>query len=460
MKKFKKILTFVLPIFLLALIYIVPKQVYAASTAYSISTDFSQYTPNSTIKISYSGVSTKDWIGIYKQGTTPSSAAADAAYAWKYTSGASGTLSFTPNDFITAQYSPNKGNTLQPGNYKAVLLKNDGYTVAAQVNFTVIEDKLLYSFEVLSDMHISTKDTTFNSHLNSALKDIKNFAKNSSCIVANGDSVDEWSWDTYSLLRDTMYSNRVGLPYVYFNLGNHELMEDSHNANVNSASFQDEFNRYLYFANDINYNMNNSTNTSITHDKQTLPYYKQTVNGQHFIFLGSESDSDRDKAYLSDTQLNWLDEELYKVAKYENDQPVFVFLHQGLNNTVAGTKSGQDWGGVIQDSQLRFILNKYPNVIYFSGHSHWQLESQSTMYQDTATYGPTLGATMFNSASVGYLWSDAGSSINGSQGLHVEVYKDKVLVKGRNYLNQSWIPSAQFTVDMNAKYTSMHKYTY
>ena len=79
------------------------------------------------------------------------------------------------------------------------------------------------------------------------------------------------------------------------------------------------------------------------------------------------------------------------------------------------------------------------------------------MYQDKATYGGGIGATLFNSGSVTNLWSNNGEITGGSQGLHVKVYEDKVVVKGRDYANKKWISDAVFTINLKDKYDSLNK---
>ena len=49
-------------------------------------------------------------------------------------------------------------------------------------------------------------------------------------------------------------------------------------------------------------------------------------------------------AYLSDEQLNWFREKL--AEKRDENRPIYVFLHQGLIDTVAGTYEYQGWHGI------------------------------------------------------------------------------------------------------------------
>lgn len=142
---------------------------------------------------------------------------------------------------------------------------------------------------------------------------------------------------------------------------------------------------------------------------------------------------------MSTEQLDWLDAKLSERATL--DHPIFLFLHQPLMDTVAGSLKEQGWYGVNQDAELKEVLAKYPQAILFSGHTHWQLEAKHTMY-DGAGHMPT----MFNASSVGYLWTDEDEHLEGSEGLHVEIYKDRVVVKGRDFVAGEWIEGVEFTV--------------
>lgn len=50
-------------------------------------------------------------------------------------------------------------------------------------------------------------------------------------------------------------------------------------------------------------------------------------------------------------------------GRAEAEQPVFLFLHQPLINTVAGSLEAQNWYGVTQDKELRSILDKFPQTL-------------------------------------------------------------------------------------------------
>lgn len=428
-----------------------------SAASYKISVKLKQ-TPSNQINVvvTYSGASkaNKDWIGIYKKDTKPSEKASNAALAWAYVSGSSGTVTFTQNNFVSSEYSPQKGSILEDGIYKAVICKSDSYIVAASYEFTIGVGNPNFNFDVFSDSHIGSKSYDGAANLNNALNDIKTFAPNSNALVSNGDSVDQADWTNYTTLRDVYFKQKSGLPPVYFNLGNHELFDTVNPSNYFKTDFNTKFyNRFLYFSRDIHHNL---TGTTLASDNRSVPYYEEKVNNYHFIFLASESMNYKDKMDISSTQLQWLDNKLWHIANDEPHQPVFVFGHGALLNTVAGSYSSQKWNGVSDnaDSKLRFVLNKYPNVIYISAHSHWQLTSKNTMFEDKATYGNGVGATFINNGGLSNLYCDQNCGVSGSQGLHILVYKDnKVVIKGRDYSKKQWV--ARYTIDLKKHYQSL-----
>lgn len=171
---------------------------------------------------------------------------------------------------------------------------------------------------------------------------------------------------------------------------------------------------------------------------EAAPYHDHWLGGYHFIFLGSESPHPKD-CDLSAAQLEWLKECLAEEAS--PDRPVFVFLHQPLMDTVAGSMQSQGWFGVNQDAELKQVLSACPQAILFTGHTHWQLEAQRTMYD-----GQGVMPSMFNASSVAYLWTDGDEHLTGSEGLQVEIYHDRVTVRGRDFVKGTWIEGAEYTV--------------
>ena len=172
---------------------------------------------------------------------------------------------------------------------------------------------------------------------------------------------------------------------------------------------------------------------------EDVPYYDTWINDYHFIVLGNTVYEPGVRATIGDEQYAWLEE---KLAEDADGRPVFLFMHQGMKNTVSGTAESEKWWGINDDAKLRDLLKKYPNVFFFTGHTHSEMDSANSMY------GGGSSAALFNTGSVGDLWiPSTDTSIEGSQGLYVQVYADKVLVRGRDFVTGQWVASAQFVVN-------------
>lgn len=295
----------------------------------------------------------------------------------------------------------------------------DGVFVELDSGAAAKEEQPFYSFQVLSDTHITTDPGHIhNQHLRMALEDIKKTDPDSIGIFHVGDVTDNGEVAQY-VQYNTIVNSFDDIPYIYCVPGNHDLRNQTYDMAVD---------RFL-----------ENTNAP-------SGYYSKEVGDATFIFLVSQDldnwDLDRSAAHLRDDQLAFLKAELEKAA--DGMKPIFVFLHQPLYNTVSGSLPGQNWHGVDKDAELREILRQYPQVVFFTGHTHWELDSKSVMYA-----GNGEDATMFNDAAVGYLWTDDDTEKKGSQGFYVEVYADKLLVRGRDFVSEKWISGAQFIVDLS-----------
>lgn len=291
------------------------------------------------------------------------------------------------------------------------------------------DEKSSIDFEVVSDIHFALEDTHLASsdaktlhteHLKEMLKDFENVNKGKSTNtivvgdIANSGSEREWE-EANSLITNSSIINNV-----YYSLGNHDLYGGSYDNQVN----------YFY-----------------KYSKQDSVYYKVEIDGYTHVFLGSENSDSSVDAYISDEQLTWFD----NVMKEENDKdpnkPVFVYLHQSLYNTIAGSLEGQGWNGVTQDSALRNIIEKYKQIFFFNGHSHWDMNSERNHYKKD-----NLLPNIFNTASVAYLWDSynipTGEYLKGSQGYYLKVYDDCIYVLGRDFVNKKNISSACYKIEL------------
>ncbi len=114
------------------------------------------------------------------------------------------------------------------------------------------------------------------------------------------------------------------------------------------------------------------------------------IKGYPFIKLGMKGDRGYDG--YSDEDRAFLEEALERAARNYPDRPIFVFTHVPAYGTVYGSCDGEGgWGTQL----LTDILEKYPQVVIFSGHSHFPLGDPRSIAQGDFT-SINLGSTTYS----------------------------------------------------------------
>ena len=297
----------------------------------------------------------------------------------------------------------------------SLVIKNQNGPVNKDVKTAEIPDVDL-SFGVFGDVHENVDS------FQKAINDMYTINPGINALVLNGDSVDQGIEKQYESMKKIIDKNKDLLPNkIIKNIGNHEFF--NYDIEVNSKEQVQSFiNRYLDFAGE---------------DKV---YHDTWVNNYHFISLGSEDGNSETlnsvKAYISPEQQNWLKEKL--AEKYEKGKPIFVFLHQHLSN---GKNGG--WVGSDQADEVRQILDKYPEVILFTSHTHRDLTESSVVLDQPFT--------TIHTGAIHYTIIPDENSEGGRRnepyikGLYVEVNGNKVIVKGRDFKEKQWIFSKEIS---------------
>lgn len=296
-----------------------------------------------------------------------------------------------------------------------LFIKNQNSPVNKDIKIAEIPDVDL-SFGVFGDVHENVDN------FQKAINDMYTINPAINALVLNGDSVDQGIEKQYESMKKIIDKNKDLLPNkIIKNIGNHEFF--NYDIEVNSKEQVQLFiNRYLDFAGE---------------DKV---YHDTWVNNYHFISLGSEDGNSETlnsvKAYISPEQQNWLKEKL--AEKYEKGKPIFVFLHQHLSN---GKNGG--WVGSDQADEVRQILDKYPEVILFTSHTHRDLTESSVVLDQPFT--------TIHTGAIHYTIIPDENSEGGRRnepyikGLYVEVNGNKVTVKGRDFKEKQWIFSKEIS---------------
>lgn len=282
-------------------------------------------------------------------------------------------------------------------------------------NETSVSDADL-SFAVLGDVH----DNTDN--FQATVDELYSINPKMDALVLNGDTVDQGIDEQYDAMKKAIEKNAKKMPdTIIKNIGNHEF----YNYNMDTNSDEDIKNftdKYLDFAG------------------TEKVYHDTWINDYHFISLGSDNLSSEDlnttQASLSKTQLSWLKEKL--AENYVKGKPIFVFLHQPLSTDFFG----RQWYGIRQGDELKVILERYPEVIIFSSHTHKEFGDD--------TIQKNMPFTMVYTGAVGYTLIKDSSSDNGrkrdnsiNNAVYVEVKDDVVTLKERDIENHKWVSSEE-----------------
>ncbi len=276
----------------------------------------------------------------------------------------------------------------------------------------------ILTFAVISDIHAQID------RLKIALLDLANINKNYDVLILNGDIVDKGHAEEYDQVSSLLEEQNMILPKkIIKNIGNHEFYN---NNEPNEWPLNDILlTRYLNFA-----------------ERENV-YYDLWIKGYHFISLGSETtynkqvDPSSERANISEKQLLWLEKKI--ACKYTKKKPIFIFLHQPLDDTVIFTRKYHRFN-VNKDQEIKQIISKYPNTIYFCSHSHHTLTEAGNFYKNS------IGALFVDTSSIVNPVSlidgtrtTSKKKFESSEGIYVEVYKHKILIKGRDFFNKKWI---------------------
>ncbi|MGN0447406.1 MAG: metallophosphoesterase family protein [Acutalibacteraceae bacterium] len=126
---------------------------------------------------------------------------------------------------------------------------------------------------------------------------------------------------------------------------------------------------------------NKDAKTAINHIKafkevtKESPWTHYVVNGYHFIGASPNYGSMSAGYRLTS---RWLARELEKASEASEGKPIFVMTHNQPFNTCYGS---DEWG----DKTLNKVLEKYPNVVSLSGHSHYSILDERSIWQGEYT---------------------------------------------------------------------------
>ena len=128
--------------------------------------------------------------------------------------------------------------------------------------------------------------------------------------------------------------------------------------------------------NGLDYSKKNNIEKQKLFEEKTKekPFTHKIINGYHFINWSCENAS----LYNPINDHSWFEKQIEIALKNNDKKPIFVTTHFPPQNTVYGS---EEWG----EENLNKYFEKYPQIINFSGHSHFSLIDERSIYQKDYT---------------------------------------------------------------------------
>lgn len=248
-------------------------------------------------------------------------------------------------------------------------------------------------FAVISDVHIRNATEKNSEKFKKALNIINREAPDSDALIIAGDLTDNGyasEYDVFNNIYDS-YGNKSSQMLAV--MGNHDYW--------NGLSAKGAQNRF--------------------EDKIGVEIRShEVIEGHSFIQVSTEGGATHGE--FSKELAQWLEGELESASSANPNKPIFLTVHQHIKDTVYGS---DDWG----NEALYDVIKDYPQVVTFSGHSHYPLNDERSINQ--------RDFTSVGTSSLSYTELESGK-INGSvppnasdfsQGLIVRVKDDEVNIE-------------------------------
>ena len=369
-----------------------------------------------------------------------------------------GTVKPTPTTYTITNTLSNATNSNtatsieENSSYSAIINANNGYTISSivvkmggidisstavsnnSINISKVTGNIvitaiatqnaLYSFGVMSDIHIpsdETSDTVYGSKyqgitkFTNAINKLKDTDIDFLCTT--GDLTTYGNGTQYNNVVNIV--NNLNKPFYSCN-GNHDMVYN----NTNDAKWN------TYF----DHNMN----------------YVFTKNNDVFIFMNlTTSGTTIDTPYT--TNVDWLETQL---NNYKNKR-VFLFMHLPLTG-YAGLKTNEKYGFSdvsTEDERILSLLKQHLNVHCFSGHTHYTFELQEDYPDIIVSKLDYYNISLIHVPSLTQPRNKAGNMTDSSvsnqhlEMFKVDVYEKKIILHAYNIATEEDVYTYEISTD-------------
>ena len=268
------------------------------------------------------------------------------------------------------------------------------------------EDNIVVTFGAFADTHLrvaGSKNDYTNDNLNAAISFLREVSNDGlDALFLAGDLTDSGLSGQVSSFAAGL--GDLNIP-VMFATGNHDQLNSA------MTSYMQKSLSEAAFGSDIDTDNN-------------APYCRHSVvGGIHFIQVSANSYYKGQPSYTEEL-INWLASRLEIAAADAPGMPIFVSTHLPISNSVFGSNavSAAYPTLVWASEELKATLDRYPQVVLMSGHTHYPHVAENSIVQD--------GFTMVNVGTlkhtvVDYWFANSTDTLTGSRyhpgGMLVEV---------------------------------------
>lgn len=284
----------------------------------------------------------------------------------------------------------------------------------------------LFSFGLISDIHVSAEQTETSTHFDNALK----YFEEQGCLFCchGGDMTNIGFWynadDTEIYLGQFAEYKRIcdlhpNMP-VYGICGNHENYNKSITNNLTELQ--------MYTGHGLYY--------TILQDKDL------------FLFIGQPANS---QPTMNDEEFTWLK----NLLSTNQDKRCHVFTHFFVSNDSGSTKNCYTCYFGSHETEFKEIMASHGKAIHYHGHSHIKLECQeidkSTNYTEKngfpSVHIPSVGESRNVVLQADGTYKRVTEGLC-SQGYIVDVYDDYIIYNGMEFNSGQLIPTGTFKIDV------------
>ena len=311
------------------------------------------------------------------------------------------------------------------------------------IKMPVLGNKL-YSFGALSDVHV-TVSTFAMQKFKQALEYLNDTQKVVFTCIA-GDLTSNGTPDQFTIYRNAVAEYSPNTP-VYECTGNHDVESTS------VAPFLTKESTQPYTGSDM--------------------YYSFTQGNDVFIMFGMSGWIGKTGDIFTNEALQWL----YETLEENRNRRCFVFEHcpnmvvtNGLVHKDSGSGSvvglPAPTGNLLNQGStskpFRDLMAHYKNVIWFHGHTHMDFVYQEQCSQVNYERKSGCHSIHIPSLASGRALNEDGSGwVNpvGSYGYVVDVYENYIVLRGRDFLTDKFLPIATYCLDTSLQNIEANTFT-